>query len=283
MDADLLESLLDALQSGELRPHAESSQSHADAPSVLVQAPLTPQASQSIPYRQRRRQALLVQPTCTNCGGESFVTVLEGMVCTDCAVYVMGSNIGIDEKNLSYDRLKNGYRHRRHVYKRRVHFCDFIKQLQGNTNIHLDDDEYAVFMWTFPANTAVTPDSVLATLKCLGWTHRFRKHRYTLARQLGDWKPVVLEGAHFFELLRIFSEVERIWDRNPNIRGSRKTFFSYPFIFSKLCKIISTPQYTRDVDLLKGKSQLDNQHALWRRMCRRMRASRQKNCKYYWY
>ena len=117
-------------------------------------------------------------------------------------------------------------------------------------------------------NLPLTPANIGVALKLVGLSAKWRKHRYLIANCLGWSPPRFRNGTDYAEMKRLFHFVEVAWRRKrkeftaPKIR---KTFFSYPFLFWKLCGVIGRDECARDVELLKGKPQLAFQESMWSR------------------
>ena len=210
---------------------------------------------------------------CAECGGYLIDCGGSG-VCTDCAV-VAWEGLCIAAKNtMTYERCQTT-RVRIHRYVRLVHFKDYMRSLHGEIPCKLTAADEERVVLALEPGTAITPTTVLAALKKCKLNYKHRKHKEFLAWKLSGrtWRSSVILHADYVQMCKMFRAIERLWDKPSfkRLKGKRKVFLSYPYVFWRLAQLIGKERaYCKDVHLLKSKILLQKQHELWSVVCRKL-------------
>lgn len=204
---------------------------------------------------------------CKGCQADEVIDdVVQGQyVCIQCGlIQQLGVFMG-DIVHCSMDRLKNGSRVHIHRYSRVVHFRSIIRLMQGDSNPDITEEELSRMQAELGGKNCISVEDVTRLLLKLGWSRKYRRHRYRLAYVLGKVDLPVFDGTVIMTMLKKFRILEYHWDRHHDeISPGRLVFFSYRFVFYQFCHMMGYPQYTGRHHLLKNERlsrfQFDSYH-----------------------
>jgi hypothetical protein len=202
-------------------------------------------------------------PPCSRCKSQDILDDTWGgsVVCTACGLVQIKQNVGTNCAHMSHEQLKSGERKIVHRYSRVAYFRSFLLGLQGKTypvisSVELDSLRVII------GGESVNEETVKNGLKRLKLATRFRRHRYTLASMLDpSYKQVNLDATQFFNFLKLFRMIECQWQFGLKRKlGSRRVFFSYPYVFYQLCFHLGLMQFSGPHHLLRDRELLNKLH-----------------------
>lgn len=207
-------------------------------------------------------------PACVGCGSKEVVEdVREAtVVCTMCGM-IQSTLIGTLPVIMSADHLARASRHVVHRYSRIVYFRSFILSMVGMTDPQITPSILDSLRRTIVGS--VSKESVIKALRQLGLLVKYRRHAVSLAAILDrDFKPVVVPGDVFIQLLRLFRRVEYYWENDGHKRRfrERRVFYSYPYVYYQLCYHIGRMDLTGTHHLLKSRKLLSRLHASYQHL-----------------
>lgn len=202
-------------------------------------------------------------PPCTRCKSLEILEDTWGgsVVCTACGLVQIKQMVGMTVANMSHEQLQNGNRKIVHRYSRVAYFRSFLLGLQGKTYPSISEEELSSLR-AICVGENVDDETVKQGLKRLKLATRFRRHRYTLAAMINPtYRPVQMTAVEFFHFLRLFRMIECQWQYGLKRKlGSRRVFFSYPYVFYQLCHHTKCMQYTGPHHLLQDQTLLNKLH-----------------------
>jgi len=222
-----------------------------------------------LPAPKRRRMSpdacmWAAHPPCLSCKSLEVVDDMkEGcVVCTACGLVQVTQNLGTSAANMSFEQLKNGNRKKVHVYSRVVYFRSFLLGLQGKTRPAMSTEELGALRATCAGESWIDEAVVSKALKRHKLAAKFRRHRFSIACMLNPgYNPISLDGALFFEFLRLFRVVECHWQHGMKRKlHERRVFFSYPYVFYQLCIQLNVMHFTGAHHLLHNRCSLNKLH-----------------------
>jgi hypothetical protein len=220
------------------------------------------------PVKKRRRMspdAVLwtPHPPCSRCKSHEILDDTWGgsVVCTACGLVQIRQMVGISCAHMSQEQLKNGERKIVHRYSRVAYFRSFLLGLQGKTYPVISAVELDSLRAISGGNGA-TDETVKIGLKLLRLATRFRRHRYTLAHMINpQFKPVNMDAGQFFNFLKLFRMIECQWQFGLKRKlGTRRVFFSYPYVFYQLCFHLKMMHFSGPHHLLQDRNLLNKLH-----------------------
>jgi Zn-finger protein len=230
----------------------------------------TESKEQEKPAKRRRMSPDCVQtytpfPPCKRCQKSEDIIddIREGrVVCTACGLVQIRQSLGTGVVNMSNEQLTSGNNKKVHLYSRVVYFRSFVTGLMGNTRPNISPKDLESLRATCAGQGPIDELVVVAALKKLGLSVKYRRHKYSLASMLNkDFKAVNIPGAVFFELLRLFRVIECHWMHGMKRKlRERRVFFSYPYVFYQLCYHLGCMQYTGPHHLLHDRVRLEKLH-----------------------
>lgn len=218
--------------------------------------------------RKRRRMSpdvVLWKPVdpCTECGSVEVVEDTEQgrTVCTSCGMIQAIQLLGTASLNMTFDQLKNGPTKKIHYYSRVVYFRSILMGMQALTKPKITKEELHALRVACDGSNCITVDVVTKALRKLKLSSRFRRHKFTLTNMLNpDYKPVIIKGVHFMEMLKYFTRIEFNYMYMKDCMGNRKSFFSYYYIFYQICYHMDVMHYTGPQHLLNDHRLLQKLH-----------------------
>lgn len=232
------------------------------APATSIEKSLPVHASKR---RRMSPDAVLWAPyhPCTRCKSVEILedTMGGSVVCTACGLVQMNKLLGTASANMSYEQLKNGSRKLVHRYSRVAYFRSFLLGLQGKTYPSISVEELNSLR-AICVGENVDDETVKHGLKRLKLATRFRRHRYTIAAMINpSFKPVSIDAGDFFTYLKLFRMIECQWQHGLKRKlGSRRVFFSYPYVFYQLCHHLQMMHMTGPHHLLQDDALLNKLH-----------------------
>jgi hypothetical protein len=208
-------------------------------------------------------------PNCIGCGsGEIIEDVKEAnVVCTMCGI-IQSVLIGTQPVLINADRLAEVSPVVVHRYSRIVYFRSFMLSMVGMTEPEISVEVLDRLRLAIVG--AVSKKSVLLGLKSIGLLTRYRRHAVSIAGTLDrTFKPLVIPGAVFLELLKLFRRVEYFWENDGHKKQfkGRSVFLSYPYVYYQLCVHMDQKQLTGKHHLLKSRPLLGKLHASYGALC----------------
>ena len=202
-------------------------------------------------------------PPCTRCKSLEILEDTWGgsVVCTACGLVQIKQMVGMSVANMSHEQLQNGNRKIVHQYSRVAYFRSFLLGLQGKTSPSISEEELNSLRVICGGESA-DDEIVKHGLKRLKLATRFRRHRYTLAVMLNPtYRPVNMDATQFFHFLRLFRMIECQWQFGLKRKlGTRRVFFSYPYVFYQLCHHTQLMHLSGPHHLLQDRNLLNKLH-----------------------
>jgi hypothetical protein len=224
------------------------------------------------PTRKRRRispDAVLWKPLdpCMECGSEEVVedTDQGRTVCTSCGMIQVTQLLGTASSNMTYEQLKNGPTKKIHYYSRVVYFRSILMGIQALTNPQISDEELHALRAACAGSKNIDVNTVIKALRKTKMSSKFRRHRFTITRMLNpQYKPLVIKGHHFYDMLKYFTRIEFNYMFMKDCMGTRRSFFSYTYIFYQICYHMDVMHYTGPQHLLNDPRLLSKLHAAYK-------------------
>jgi hypothetical protein len=220
-------------------------------------------------YPQYLQHCPIAIDVCPHCDGD-VKTDDRGCtgVCTSCGAVAFE---GIGQASIHNTSFNHQITPRRvHRYSRIVHFKDYICFMCATRGGYIDPDvlEYLTEELK-PENT--TPEEIIRVLVRRKWG-KYRKHAPRLAVTIsnGLWQPVKIAGMQLYAILNRFRLIDLCFNEAKAIfTGTvhRKVFFSYSYIYYRICMLEKLPHLLRDCKMLKSRRLLASQDAMWRCVC----------------
>ena len=224
------------------------------------------------PKKKRRRMApsvvlLTPYPACLECKSEEIIEDHEQgcVVCFSCGLLLVSQILGMSSSNMTYDQLKNGPCTKIHYYSRVVYFRSILMGMQASTSPQISKEELQDLRAACGGRRSPDVDVVVRVIRKLGLASRFHRHRYTITKMLyPEYKPLYISGVHFFDILKYFTRIEFHYIHMKDKMGTRRSFFSYPYIFYQICYHMDVMQYTGPHHLLKDNKLLMKLHTSYK-------------------
>jgi hypothetical protein len=154
-----------------------------------------------------------------------------------------------------------------YAYKRINHFKEIISQFQGKESTHIPDDVMDAIRKQIQRERIDMPTLTSARLriilKRLGFSKRY-DHIAFIMNKLGVPPPQMspqLEDT----LFRLFAEIQEPYERH--CPENRVNFLNYYYTAYKLCEMLNLPQYLNNFHMLQDHHKLNEQDAIWRKIC----------------
>jgi hypothetical protein len=207
--------------------------------------------------------------TCPHCDGD-VKTDMSGCtgVCTTCGAVAFEGIGQASTHNTSYNHQVTP--RRVHRYSRIVHFKDYICFMCATRGGHMDPDVTEYLKQVLRPQDA-TPDEIIRMLVRRKWG-KYRKHAPRLAVEIsgGLWQPIKISGMQLYSILNRFRLIDLCFNEARALfKGCvrRKVFFSYSYIYYRICMLEKLPHLVRDCKMLKSRRLLASQDAMWRCVC----------------
>ena len=159
------------------------------------------------------------------------------------------------------------------MYKRANHLNELLLQLQGLERtivpaavIDRVKAEATKYRIEAPKITMAQVRSILQRLKL----PKMYEHSAQIVHTLTGKPPIVIPEDVEVRLKTMFQELLPVYEE---YKGKRKNFLSYTFAIFKLLEIIGEEelvQHGRQMKLLKSKSKIKEQDAIWRNICQEL-------------
>ena len=263
-----------------------------------VHRTLLPQGEKPAVRGDRRRKRALpcietTWQTCASCGAilSDEYTEGEDFVC-DCGLILREEeNYGIGYKEREHyevgtkrilpaepdpprrTRPSSSQYRSNSVYKRANHLNELLLQLQGLERTIVPSEvidkvkaEAAKYRIETTKITMAQVRSILQRLK----KPKMYEHAAQIVHTLTGKPPIVIPEDVEVRLKTMFQELLPVYEE---YKGKRKNFLSYTFAIFKLLEIIGEEelvQHGRQMKLLKSKSKIKEQDAIWRNICQEL-------------
>lgn len=203
---------------------------------------------------------------CKECGsGDIVEDVQQGrVVCTSCGMIQVSQILGSDSSNMTYEQLKNGPNKKIHYYSRVVYFRSILMGMQALTNPQISKEELRDLRVACGGSKNIDVQTTVKALRVTKLSSRFRRHRHSITHMLNpDYKPLVIKGCHFYEILKLFTRIEFNYMFMKECMGGRRSFFSYVYIFYQICYHLDLMHYTGPHHLLSDPRLLAKLHVAY--------------------
>lgn len=150
-------------------------------------------------------------------------------------------------------------------YKRINYFTEWLTQIQANEttvipNELLEDIKIELYKKNIVDTSKLTPPRLKKILKEIDKT-KYYEHIPLLISKLSGSKPLSIPEDICNELKSMFLLVQQPFEK---LKGSRRSFLSYPYILYKFCEILGLHSYLKHFTLLKSREKLMKTDTLWK-------------------
>lgn len=204
---------------------------------------------------------------CKECGSNEVIEdIVQGRtVCTSCGMIQVSQILGNDSSNMTYEQLKNGPSKKVHYYSRVVYFRSILMGMQALTNPQISEEELHALRVACDGSKNIDVNTVSKAMRMTKLSSKFRRHRFTITYLLNrDYKPIVIKGRHFLEMLKYFTRIEFNYMYMKDCMGDRRSFFSYTYIFYQICYHMDLMHYTGPQHLLNDPRLLKKLHLAYK-------------------
>jgi hypothetical protein len=205
---------------------------------------------------------------CSECGGE--VTEAENCTraCSTCGLVVSTGLSDDQRRNLNWSDLRDTPS-RQNTYKRLNHFREYLRQIQGRCRSGVSRKIMEAVSGDLAKHRipvkSIDSMRVRRALKRLRMSKHY-DHCHAIAGRLNPtYQPMRLDPMHEEHLCLMFTQLEGPFEEvRQQVRGNRKNFLSYPFVFYKLNELNGWDHYNTNCALLKSTTLLNEQDRWWR-------------------
>lgn len=150
-------------------------------------------------------------------------------------------------------------------YKRINYFTEWLTQIQANEttiipNELLEDIKVELYKKNILDTAKLTAPRLKKILKEIDKT-KYYEHIPLLITKLSGSKPLSIPEEVCNELKSMFLLVQQPFEK---LKGSRRSFLSYPYILYKFCEILGLHDYLKHFTLLKSREKLMKTDTLWK-------------------
>lgn len=180
--------------------------------------------------------------TCVTCG-KVFSSIIDGYSYND-----------IVESDIVYP----------FVYKRINYFTEMIQQMQGIQHVDipeelLNDLKTELRKRKINDSTKIKPALMKKILKEIN-QFKYYEHVHLLITKLCGTKSLVIPENICEKLKRMFLDIQKPYEE---VKGERKSFLSYPYVFYKFFELLDLKEYLEYFQLLKSREKLMKQEIIW--------------------
>jgi hypothetical protein len=150
-------------------------------------------------------------------------------------------------------------------YKRINYFTEWLTQIQANETTVipkelLEDIKLELYKKNILDTSKLTPPRLKKILKEIDRT-KYYEHIPLLISKLSGSKPLSIPEEICNELKSMFLLVQQPFEK---LKGTRRSFLSYPYILYKFCEILGLHGYLKHFTLLKSREKLMKTDTLWK-------------------
>lgn len=180
--------------------------------------------------------------TCTSCG-KVFSSIIDGYSYNDMV-----------ESDIVYP----------FVYKRINYFTEMIQQMQGIQHVEipeelLNDLKTELRKRKINDSSKIKPPLMKRILKEIN-QFKYYEHVHLLITKLCGTKSLVIPEKVCEKLKRMFLDIQKPYE---DVKGERKSFLSYPYVFYKFFELLDLREYLEYFQLLKSREKLMKQEVIW--------------------
>lgn len=214
-------------------------------------------------------------PKCYHCGSRNTfddVDATGDWVCLDCGTCTQ-NNICTDAfRCLPFDEYiaKSscmGVTRNKVVYKREKYLNELLDRLTGVQNVEVPEYIYGDVSSKLTQGQRVTGKGVKNALM-KSKLNRWYDHAYLIANTLSKNRSVIRVSHHERErIIRMFLKVENTFKTTSS---GRKNCLNYPYVMSRLFRLIGRTDVSHELDMLKCRDRLHVHDKLWKDICEKM-------------
>ena len=154
-----------------------------------------------------------------------------------------------------------------YAYKKINHFKEILAQFQGKETTHIDDELIEKINQQIKKERIsleyMTYNKMKDILKILG-LNKYYEHIAYIKNKLGI-KPPIFTTEFETTLCNLFVDIQAPYSRVcPDYRVN---FLNYYYILYKLCELLDSPQYLKDIPMLKDPEKIIEQDEIWKKIC----------------
>jgi len=158
------------------------------------------------------------------------------------------------------------------VYQRKNHFKEWLNQIQGKESTEVPQHVFDAILVELHKNrfknlANLTPTLVQRVLKKLGFS-KYYENTFNIIYRLSGIEPPSLTRDTEEMLMKYFRQIEEPFKLYKK-RG-RKNILRYSYILYKLCELVELDEMLPCFKLLKNRSKLIEQDAIWQCICRHL-------------
>lgn len=155
-------------------------------------------------------------------------------------------------------------------YKRINHLNDWIMSLQGEESVVISNEIILLINDEIRKmridKAKLKPAQVKMILKKLK-LNKYYEHTHSIICRITNRKPVQLSSELQEKIKKMFLQAERTFLEMEN--KSRRNFLSYSYLLKKIVELLGEVELAKHFTLLKSRSKLQSQEAIWKDICTR--------------
>ena len=212
-------------------------------------------------YMETRK--ITVVDYCKTCKLEIKETKEKDFVCTGCGIVTEKIIDGFSYKDSeNYNSVSSSFDYRRINY-----FTEWLNHIQAKEHINVSDEILNMIKIELQKER-ITDSSKISHLKIKKILKVLKEpklydHIPAIASRICGIQPLLMPPEIINKLKEMFMVIQGPFDM---LKGSRKNFFSYPYVIYKFCELLGLVQYMSYFPLLKSREKLIKQDILWKKI-----------------
>jgi hypothetical protein len=222
---------------------------------------------------RRYQDAQIKEKQCPECKSDLIHdSVQHAMICSSGCGYSRSHYIANTTSHMSYDDIRASSVSRKYTYRRINHFRDFVRQVQGKSNVPPAPELTKLLRHEFfKCHTKVDdihPKLVRKKLKKLNKSEHYEIVVVLTMVLNPKFTPISIPPEREEKLCFMFLQAEPVYEKiKSRVRKSRRNFMSYPVAAFKLCQLNGWSEYLHAFTLLKSDKLLVEQDKYWKLIC----------------
>ena len=206
---------------------------------------------------------------CKGCGSTDIRGYSDGDSCQACGESIACLRTVNTEPVQTYG-TNGGRRATQYVYKRLNHFVDHLRRVQGKESASIRPEIIDAVRKELAKERIHDGDARITTIKVRAILKKLRLqkhyvHVFLIASRLSGRNAPTMSPAQEEKLLAMFSSIQEPFERH--CPPHRVNMLSYSYVLRKFCGILGWEELAGYFPLLKSRSKVREQDAIWKLIC----------------